>query len=81
MIAVNGLCAGRIGGGGGDECPVNAGDGEMGGPIFFQPFFKNRSCNDGSREPIPACHNPHEKCRLSPSAAICILEYLVGVHP
>ncbi len=37
-------------------------------PNFLQPFLENigrRSCNDGSREPIPVFHNPHRKCRPS----------------
>ncbi len=48
--------------------------GEMGKdfcPNVLQPFLENidrRSCNDGSRELIPAFHNPHRKCRPSPSA-------------
>ncbi len=59
--------------------------GEMGKdfcPNFLQPFLENndrRSCNDGSRELIPVIHNPHRKCRPSPSAAARTLEYLEGV--
>ncbi len=51
-------------------------------PHFLQPFLENigrRSCNDGSRELIPVFHNPHRKCRPSPSALARTLECLVGV--
>ncbi len=51
-------------------------------PNCLQAFLKNidrRSCNDGSRELIPVFHNPHRKCRPSPSAVACTLEYLEGV--
>ncbi len=59
--------------------------GEMGKdfcPNFIQPFLENidrRSCNDGRRELIPVFHNPHRKCRPSPSAVARTLEYLEGV--
>ncbi len=59
--------------------------GEMGKdfcPNFLQPFLENidrRSCNDGNREFILVFHNPHQKCRLSPSAVARTLEHLVGV--
>ncbi len=61
--------------------------GEMGKdfcPNFLQPFLENivrRRCNDGSRELIPVFHNPHRKCRPSPSAVDRTLEYLEGVPP
>ncbi len=51
-------------------------------PNFLQPFLEKidrRSCNDGSRELIPILHNPHRKCRPSPSAASRALEYLEEV--
>ncbi len=51
-------------------------------PNFLQPLLENidrRSCNDARRELIPAFHNPHRKCRLSPSAVARTLEYLEGV--
>ncbi len=50
-------------------------------PNLLQPFLENidrRSCNDGSRELIPAFCNPHRKCQHSPSAVSRSLEYLVG---
>ncbi len=59
--------------------------GEMGKdfcPNFLQPFLENvdrRSCNDGSQELIQVFHNPHRKCRPSPSAVARTLEYLEGV--
>ncbi len=59
--------------------------GEMGKdfcPNFLQLFLENidrRSFNDGGRELIPIFHNPHRKCRPSPSAAARTLEYLEGV--
>ncbi len=59
--------------------------GEMGKdfcPNFAQPFLETvdrGSGNDGSRELIPVFHNPHRKCRPSPSAVARTLEYLVGV--
>ncbi len=59
--------------------------GEMGKdfcPNFLQPFLENidrRSCNDGSRELIPAFHNPNRKCLPYPSAVARTVEYLVGV--
>ncbi len=59
--------------------------GEMGKdfcPNFLEPFLENidrRSCNDGSRELIPVFHNPHRKCRPSPSAVARTLECLEGV--
>ncbi len=59
--------------------------GEMGKdfcPNFFQPFLESidrKSCNDGGRELIPIFHNPHRKCRPSPSAVARTLEYLEGV--
>ncbi len=80
MITVNGWCAGRKGGGVGGEYSVNGGDGES--PNFLQSFLENidrRSCNGGSWELIPAFHNPHRKCRLSPSAVARTLEYLEEV--
>ncbi len=61
--------------------------GEMGEdfcPNFFQPSLENidrRSCNDGGRELIPIFHNPHRKCRPSPSAVARTFEYLEGVSP
>ncbi len=51
-------------------------------PNFLQPFLENidrRNCNDGSRELIQVFHNPHRKCRPSPSAVARTLEYLEGV--
>ncbi len=60
--------------------------GEMGKgfcPNFSQPFLDNidrRSCNDGSRELISVFHNPHRKCRPSPSAVARTLEYFEGVQ-
>ncbi len=59
--------------------------GEMGKdfcPNFLQPILENidrRSCNDGSRELIPAFHNPHRKCRPSPPTVARTLECLEGV--
>ncbi len=59
--------------------------GEMGKDFcinFLQPFLESidrRSCNDGSRKPIPVFHNPHRKGRPSPAAVARTLEYLVGV--
>ncbi len=59
--------------------------GEMGKDFctnFLQPFLENiarRSCNYGSRELIPVFHNPHRKCRPSPSVVARTLEYLEGV--
>ncbi len=59
--------------------------GEMGKdfcPNFLQSFLEKndrRSCNDGSRELIPVFHNPHRKCRPTPSAVAHTLEYLVEV--
>ncbi len=59
--------------------------GEMGKefcPNFLQPFLENvyrRNCNDGNRQFIPVFHNPHRKCRPSPSAVARTLEYLVGI--
>ncbi len=49
-------------------------------PNFLQPFLENidRSCNDGSRDLIPVFHNPHRKCRPSPSAVALTLECLEG---
>ncbi len=77
IITVNGWYAGRKGVG----LRVQS-MGEMGKvlcPKFLRPLFENidrRSCNDGSRELIPIFHNPHRKCRPSPSAVARILEYL-----
>ncbi len=51
-------------------------------PYFLQSFLENidrRSCNDGSWQLIPIFHNPHRKCRPSPSAVARTLEYLAGV--
>ncbi len=51
-------------------------------PKFLQPFLESidrGSCNNGSRELIPVFHNPHRKCRPSPSALARTLEYLEGV--
>ncbi len=68
MITVNGWCAGGKGGGVSVQSM-----GEMGKDIclnFLQPFLEiidRGSCNDGSRELIPVYHNPHCKCRPSPS--------------
>ncbi len=59
--------------------------GEMGKDFFLnflQPFLEKidtRMCKDGSRELIPVFHNPHRKCRPSPSAVARNLEYLAGV--
>ncbi len=59
--------------------------GEMGKdfcPNFLQPFLEDidrKSCNDGSRELTPIFHNPHRKCRPSPSAVVRTLEYLEGM--
>ncbi len=66
----------------GDECSVNKEVEQDVCPNFLQAFLENidrRSCNDGSRELIPIFHNPHRKCRPSPSAVARTLEYLVGV--
>ncbi len=51
-------------------------------PSFLQPLLESidRSCNDGSRELIPVFHNPHRKCRPSPSVVARTLEYLEGVQ-
>ncbi len=81
MTTVHGWCA--DGKGGGDRNVQSMG--EMGKdfcPNFLQPFLENidrKSCNDGSRELIPIFHNPHRKCRPSPSEAARTLEYLEGV--
>ncbi len=85
MIPVNGWHAGGMGGGVENEEMSFQLRGEMGKalcPNFLQPLLENidrRSCNDGSRELIPVFHNPHRKCRLSPSAVARTLEYLEGV--
>ncbi len=66
----------------GGECSVNVGDGERLCRNFLQPFLENidrRSCNDGRRELIPVFHNPHQKCRPSPSTVARTLVYLEGV--
>ncbi len=52
-------------------------------PNVLLPFLENidrRSCNDGSWELMPVFHNPHRKCRPSPSAVAHTLEYLEGVQ-
>ncbi len=73
MITVNGGV--QLGWGGvgkwGEVCSVNGGDGER------LEIIDRRSCNDGSRELIPVFHNPHRKCRPSPSTVARTLEYLV----
>ncbi len=49
---------------------------------FHQPFLENidrKSCNDGSREPIPVFHNPHRNDWPSPSAVARTLEHFEGV--
>ncbi len=86
MIPVNGWCAGGKVGGHTEKGGMSVQSmGEMGKdfcPNFLQPFLENidrRSCNDGSRELIPKFHNPHRKCRPSPSAVARTLEYLEGV--
>ncbi len=51
-------------------------------PSFLQTLHKNfdgRNCNDVRRELIPIFHDPHRKCRPSPSAVARTLQYLVGV--
>ncbi len=84
MITVNGWCAGGMERVGNWEINVQS-MGEMGKdfcPNYRQAFVENivrRSCNDGSRELIPVFHNPHRKCRPSPSEAARTLEYLEGV--
>ncbi len=87
MITVNGWCAGgKVGWRGREKVGMSVQSmGEMGKdfcPNFLQPFLENihrRSCNDGGREFIPIFHNPHRKCRPSPSAVARTLEYLEGV--
>ncbi len=85
MITVNGWCAGVKGGRGkGGGVSVQSMGERMKDfcPNFLQPFLENidrRSCNDGSREVIPVFHNPHRKCRPSPSVVARTLEYLGGV--
>ncbi len=79
MVTVNGWCAGGKGGVSFQSM------GEMGKdfcPNFRQPFLENierKICNDGGRELIPVFHNPHRKCRPSPSEVSSTLEYLLGV--
>ncbi len=77
MITVNEDVQMEWGGGGlgkwGEVCSVNGGDGER------LEIIDRGSCNDGSRELIPVFHNPHRKCRPSPSAGARTLEYLVGI--
>ncbi len=78
----------QVGRGGGSEkgCVSVQSIGEMGEgfcPNFLQPLLENidrMSCNDESRELVPVFHNPHRKCRPSPSAVARILEYLEVVH-
>ncbi len=73
---------GGIEGDWGDECSFNGGDEKRPLPNFLQPFFENLSskdCYDGSRDIIPVFHNPHRKCRPSPSTVACTLVYFVGV--
>ncbi len=76
---------GRGGGGSEKGCVSVQSLGEMGKdfcPSFLQPLLENvdrMSFNDGSRERVPVFHNPHRKCRPSPSAVARTLEYLVGV--
>ncbi len=59
--------------------------GEMGKDVctnFLQRFLEKiarRSCNYENRELIPVFHNPHQKCRPSPSVVARTLEYLEGV--
>ncbi len=74
MITVNGWCAGGKVGGGLEKGGMSFQSmGEMG------KDFDRRSCNDGSWQLIPIFHNPHRKCRPSPSEAARTLEYLEGV--
>ncbi len=77
MMTVNGWWAGGMKEGGMSVQSMW----EMGND--FRPnFLENidrRSCNDGSWELIPVFHNPHRKCRPSPSAVARTLEYLEGV--
>ncbi len=66
----------------GNECSVNGEIGENFCSNYLQSFLEyidKKSCNDESREFIPVFHNPHRKCRPSPSAVVRTLEYLVGV--
>ncbi len=85
MITVNGWCAGGKGGEVGEKGVSVQSMGEMAKdfyPNVLQSFLEKidrRSCNNGSREIIPVYHNPHRKCRPSPSAVVRTLEYLVGV--
>ncbi len=56
--------------------------GENFSPNFSQPLLENfdrRSCNDRNRELIPIFHNPHREGKHSPSAMVCILEYLAKI--
>ncbi len=46
---------------------------------FLLENFDGRSCNDGSREPIPVFHNPLLKGQPSTSVVPRTLDYLVGV--
>ncbi len=79
------MCRWEGGGVGEREGVSDQSMGEMGKdicPNFLQPFLENidrRSCNDGSRELIAIFHNPHRKCRPSPSAVVRTLEYLAVV--
>ncbi len=86
MITVNGECACGKEGGREMRSRVRVQSmGEIGKdfrPNFLLPFLENinrRSCNDVSRELIPVFHNPHRKCRPSPSVSARTLEYLEGV--
>ncbi len=78
MITVNGWCAGGKGGGQGKGGMSVQSMVEMGKnfcPNFLQPFLENI---DRSWELIPIFHNPHRKCRPSPSAVARTLETLKG---
>ncbi len=54
---------------------------------FCPNFLQHRenidrwSCNGGSRELIPVFHNPHRKCRPSPSAVARILDIKFSRRP
>ncbi len=61
---------GAVGKRGGGEHSVNGGGGER---------LLSKLSPGGNRELIPVFHNPHRKCRPSPSAVARTLEYLEGV--
>ncbi len=80
------VCRWDGGGGGvgkrGDECSVNGEVGKDFCPNFLQSFLENidrRICDDGGWQLIPIFHNPHPKCRPSPSEAALTLENIEGV--